>query len=119
MTTGGSELDQSDYVGYVSAIMRVSTSKDGSFSSYFDKTVENNIDSTSLKQILIDNHTIQANKTEMFGQLSVEHIFRLCNTFKKVTKGFGFIITFGKTDLQNIVYTTLPEATVVNVTFDN
>ena len=44
---------------------------------------------TSLKEILIDNHTVQANKGKIVGQLPLEHIFGFCKTFKKITKGIG------------------------------
>ena len=38
---------------------------------------------------------------------------------KKVTRNLCFHITLKTNDLQDIVYTTLPETTVLNVTFDN
>ena len=51
--TGGSEIEQYKYVGPISTIMRVLTSKDGDLLSYFDKIDEAQINDTSLKQILI------------------------------------------------------------------
>ena len=42
--------------------MRVSTGKDGNFSSYFEAINEDNNKNTSLNEILIDNQTLKANK---------------------------------------------------------
>ena len=62
MTMGGSEIEESKYVGPVSTITRVLTSKDGDFSSNFVKFHEDTINDTTLTEILIDNHTKQDNK---------------------------------------------------------
>ena len=64
-----------------------------------------------MQEILIDCHTIQANKGKVFGQLALGHIFGFCNIFKTVTKNLGFHITLRTNDLRDIVYTTLPAAT--------
>ena len=64
----------------------VSTSKDGDLSSYFDKINENKINNTTLKEIIVDNHTIQSNKGKIFGHLSKNYIFAFCKTYNKVTK---------------------------------
>ena len=69
------EIELNKFIGPTSTIMRVLTSKDGDLSSAFDKINENNINDTSLKEILIDNHTLQANKGKIVGQLPLEHIF--------------------------------------------
>ena len=61
--------------------MRVLTSKDADLSSYFDK-VNDKIN----KEILLNKHTIQANKGKVFGQLALEHIFGFSNTFIKNRK---------------------------------
>ena len=61
--------------------MRVLTSKDSDFSSYFREINEDNIDNTTLKKILLDNLTNQGNKGKKFGQLPLEYIFGFCNTF--------------------------------------
>ena len=45
-TTGGSDLEHNKYVGQVSRIMRLITSKDGDLSTCFDKTNENEIHNT-------------------------------------------------------------------------
>ena len=47
--------------------MRVLTSKDGDLVSYFDNINETQIIDTSLKQILINNYTVAANKGKKFG----------------------------------------------------
>ena len=57
-TTGGSDLEHNKYVGQVSTIMRLLTSKDGDLSSCFDTNGENPLnDNNVLKRILINNHT--------------------------------------------------------------
>ena len=45
-TTGGMDIEINKYVGPVSTIMRMITSKDGDLSSYFDKNGESVLDST-------------------------------------------------------------------------
>ena len=109
--TGGSEIEQNKYVGPISTIMRVLTSKDGDLMSFFDNINETQagINNSSLKQILIDNHTVAANKIKIVGQLPLEHIFGFCKTFKKITKGLGFQLTLKTPDLQNILYTTIAD----------
>ena len=84
--SGNSEIDVNNYVGPVATIMRFLRSKDGDLSSKFDKVIENNISKTTLKELLKANQTIQTNKRKVFGQLPFEHIFRFCDTLKKVTK---------------------------------
>ena len=72
-----------------------------------------------MKEILIDNHSIQKYKGKVFGQLALEHFFALCDTFQKVTKNLGCQLFLETIDSQRIVYTTLPQATLTNVTIDN
>ena len=95
--------------------MPVLTSKDGDLLACFDKIKENTINNTSLKELLLDNHTTPANKGQMFGILRIEHFFEFCKTFKKITKGLAFHLTFKTTDSENLVHTTLLAATVINV----
>ena len=84
-TTGGSDLEHIKYVGQVSTIMRLLTSKDGDLSSCFDKSGESALsDNNLLKRILVDNHT-DANKGKNKGKLDLEQIFGLCKTFEKIT----------------------------------
>ena len=64
------------------------------------------------------NHTIQANRRKASGQIALEHNFGFGNTSKKVTKNLGFYLTLKKIYLQDIVYITLPQATVLNEVFD-
>ena len=83
-TTGGMDIEDIKYVGQISTIMRLLTSKDADLSSYFDKNGESVIDNDNpLKQILINNHTVDANKGRVKGQLALENIFGFCKTFKK------------------------------------
>ena len=78
----------------------------GDFSSSFDKINKGNFFDTTLTEILIDNHTIQANKRKIFDQLPSEYFFGFRNHFKKITKGFSFHISFesvfAKYGLHNI-----------------
>ena len=74
-TRRGSKFEINKYVRPVSTIVGVSTSEDGEISSYFDNNNENHINNTTFKEILVDNHTIQANKIKAFGQLALEHLF--------------------------------------------
>ena len=84
-TTGGMELENIKFLGQVSTIMRVLTSKDGDLLSHFDKIDETQAESnnTSLKQMLINIH-IEANRGKFKGQLLLEHVFGFCKTFKKI-----------------------------------
>ena len=118
-TTGGGDLEDIEYVGQVSTIMRLLTSKDGDLSSYFDKNGEAVINNDNpLKQILINNHAVEANKGRIKGHLALEHIFGFCKTFKKITKNLGFHLKFKMNDLQDIVFTTLAnDITVTNNSF--
>ena len=91
------------------------TSKDGDLPTYFDKIMGNKITNISLKELLIDNHTAQANNGKTFRTPGLEHILRFCKTFKMITKGLGFNLTVKTADLQNIAYTTLPVPNVHNI----
>ena len=117
-TTGGMDLEDIKYVGQVSTIMRLLTSKDSDLSSYFDKNGESVLDNNNpLKKILINNHAIEANKGRIKGQLSLEHIFGFCRTFKKITKNLGFHLKLKMNDLQEIIFTTI--ANDINVTINS
>ena len=63
-TTGGSDIEHNKYCGLFSTIMRALTSKDVDLLYHFDKNDESQaeIENTSLKQLLIDNHDLPANK---------------------------------------------------------
>ena len=83
-TTLGSNLEHIKFEGQTSTIMRVLTSRDGDLLSQFDNISEGNtnddIDCTSLKSTLINNH-VAGNKCRIKGQVPLEHIFGLCKTF--------------------------------------
>ena len=70
-TTGGSEVEINNYVGPVSAFMKLLTSKDGNFSSCFDKINEDNINNTTLIKTSFDNNRIRTSKGKVFGQLAL------------------------------------------------
>ena len=112
------DLEDIKYVGQVCTIMRSLTSKDRDLSSYSDKNGEAviNIDNL-LKQILINNHAVEANKGKIKGQIPLEHKFGFCETFKKITKKLGFQLQFKMNDLQDIIFTTI--ANGINVTIDS
>ena len=117
-TTGGMDIEDIKYVGQVSKILRLLTSKDGDLSSYFDKNDESVIDDKNpLKRILINNHAVEANKGRIKGQLSLEHIFGFCRTFKKITKNLGFHLKLKMNDLQDIIFTTIADD--INVTINS
>ena len=117
-TTGGLDIEEIKYVGPVSTIMRLITSKDSDLSSYFDKNGESVLNDTNpLKQILINNHALEANKGKIKGHLALEHIFGFCKTFKKITKNHGFHLKFKMNDLQDIIFTTI--ANDINVTINS
>ena len=82
-TTGGAALEHNKYVGQVSTIMRLLTSKDGDLSSSFDKSGESALhDNNVLKRLLTNNH-IDANKGKNKAKLKLEHIFGFCKTLKR------------------------------------
>ena len=86
-TTSGSNLEHNKYVGQISTIMRVLTSKDGDLLSQFDNINEGNtnddFDSTSLKRMLIDNHENDADRGKIKAQLPLELVFGFCKSLKK------------------------------------
>ena len=110
LTTGGMELENIKFLGQVSTIMRSLNSKDGDLLPHFEKFSDGDtnaaINNTSLKQMLIDNHTMPVNRGKVKGQLPLEHIFGFCRTIKKITKFLGFRKTLKTNDLQNIIFTT-------------
>ena len=57
--------------------MRVLTSKDGDFASYFDKIVETQagVGASTKKQILNNTNNIDANNGKIDGQLPLEYLF--------------------------------------------
>ena len=118
--TRGKDLEDINYVGQVSTIMRLLTSKDSDLSSFFDKNGKAviNIDNL-LKQILINNHVhaVEAKKGKIKGHLALEHIFGFCKTFKKITKNLGFQLKFKMNGLQYIIFTTI--ANDINVTINS
>ena len=83
-TSAGVEIEQNKYVGPISTIMRLVTQKGGDLSTNFDiiDESENGINNSSLKQILINNHT-EANRGLIRGHLPLEYIFGFARSFKK------------------------------------
>ena len=119
-TSAGVEIEQNKYVGPISTIMRLVTEKDGDLSTYFDIINENGneIDNSSLKKTLINNHT-EANRGFIRGHLPLEYIFEFARSFKKITKGLGFELDLRTSNRkQDILYTTLDDDDV-NVTINS
>ena len=129
LSTSTNDLEHNKYVGQISTIMRVVSSRDGDLLSQFDNIDEKLgadehattaiIQDTSLHKMLITNHENDPNRGKIKGQLPLEHIFGFCKTFKKVTKNLGFRITFKTANLQDIIYTTIADATPINVTINS
>ena len=114
-TTGGMNIEDIKDVGQVSTNLRLLTSCDGDLSSFFDKNDESVIDNNNpLKQILFNNHAVEAKKGRIKGHLALELIFGFCKTFKKITKNLGFHLKFKMNDLQDVIFTTI--ANDINVT---
>ena len=78
-TTGGMELENIKLLGQISTNMRALTSKDGDLLSHFDideSQAESN--NTSLKQMLINNHTVEANRGKIKRTMTIRrHIWFL------------------------------------------
>ena len=119
-TTAGVEIEQNKYVGPISTFMRLVAEKDGDLSTYFhiiDES-EDKINNSSLKKILINNHT-EANRGLIRGHLPLEYIFGFTRSFKKITKGLGFELDLRTSNRkQDILYTTLGDNDV-NVTINS
>ena len=109
--------------------MRAISSKDGDLLSQFDNNKENDIPvlnrladlpvqirDTLHQKMLKNNHT-DAKKGKIKGYLYLEDVFGFCKTFKKVTKNFGFHLSFKTNDLQDIIYTSMTDD--INVTNNN
>ena len=129
LSTSTNDLEHSKYVGQISTIMRVASSRDGDLLSQFDNINEKVgadehattaiIQDTSLNKMLIANHENDPNRGKIKGQLPMEHMFVFCKTFKKVTKNLGIRITLKTANLQDIIYTTIADATPINVTINS
>ena len=119
-SSAGVEIEQNKYVGPISTIMRLVTQKEGDLSTYFDiiDESEGEMNNTTLKKILIDNHT-EANRGLIRGHLPLEYIFGFCRSFKKITKGLGFELDLRTSNRkEGILYTTLGDNDV-NVTINS
>ena len=83
-TSAGVEIEQNKYVGPIPTIMRLVTKKDGDLFTYFDiiDQSEDEINNSSLKKILTDNHT-EANRGLIRGHLPLDFLFGFARSFKK------------------------------------
>ena len=119
-TSSGVEIEQNKFVGPISTIMRLVTQKYGDLSSYFDITdeTEDEINSSSLKKILIGNHD-EANRGLIRGPLPSEFIFGFCRSVRKISKGLGFELDLRTSNRKHdILYSTLLD-NEVNVTINS
>ena len=107
--TEGSDKEHGKYFGQVSTLMRALTSKERDVICYFGKFDESEagMGNTSQHHQLNSNHDLPANKDRIGGQLSIEYIFGLFKTFKKISKQLRFRLFFKTADLQDFFYTTL------------
>ena len=96
--------------------MRALISKDRDFLFHFDKTEESEaeIENTSIRHQLINNHGLTANKGKIKGVLPLEQFFGFYKTFLKITKQLGLHLTLKTVDLQDTIYTTLGDNIEVN-----
>ena len=117
-TTGGVYIEHNKYVDQVSTIIRALSIKDGVIISHFDEIDDSQaeINISSLKHCLVNNHDIAANMGKMKNHLPLELIFGFCRTLKKITKKSEFHITFKTADLQVIFHTILRNG--IKVIFD-
>ena len=100
--------------------MRLVTQKDGDLSTYFDiiDEGEGEIDKSSIKQIIIFNHS-DDNKGIVRGHLPLEFNFGFCKSYKKITKGRGFeLVLRTRNRKQDFIYTALRDK-YVNVTVNS
>ena len=113
-TASGVEIERNKFCGPISTIMRLVTQKDGDLSTYFDiiDESEGQINNSSLKQILINNHT-DHNKGIFSGHLPLQNIFGFARSFKKITKELGFELDFRTSNRKrDILYTTMGDEDV-------
>ena len=82
--SSGVEMEQNKFVVPISTNMRLVTQRDGDLYTYFDlfDKSEAAIDNSSLKQILIDNHSADIWGI-IRGHLPLEYIFGFCKSFEK------------------------------------
>ena len=96
--------------------MRAITSKVGDLLYYFDKNKESQseINNTSLKHLLVNNHDIAANKGKTRKQKPLEIVFGFFRPFRKITEQLGIHLSLKTADLQDIIVTTLGDNNKVN-----
>ena len=76
-TTGGTVIENNKFVGPTSTMMRIITGKEGDLQSCFDKIDETQINNTTLKQRIIEDHGTAVNKGKCVGFLPLEHLSRI------------------------------------------
>ena len=97
--------------------MRLLTHRGGDLSTYFDiiDRIECGVNISSLKQILNNNHT-EDNRSFIGDRLLLKSRFRVCKSFKKVTRCLGFELELKESTRKRNIIHTIPGVRVVNVT---
>ena len=100
--------------------MRLVTQKDGDLSTYFDinNETQNGINDSSLKQVIINNHT-EANRGLIRGHLPLEYIFGFARSFKKIKKGLGFELELRTSNRKRDILYPILDDDDVNVTINS
>ena len=77
-TTGGMKIEYVNFLGQVSTIMRVLTSKDGDLSSYFDSIddtdAKTSMNKNSLNDRLINSHSVAVDRGKIKCQLPLKRV---------------------------------------------
>ena len=116
-TRGASDLQHNKYVGRVSTIMRLLTTKDSDLSSCFDKSCDSALNGNNVLERKLNNNHIDDKKGRYRGRLELEQSFGFRKTFKKKLKNLGFHPTFKTNNPQDFLLTTT--ATDIHVTINN
>ena len=108
-TSAGVEIEQNNKCRPISTVMRLITEKDGDLSACFDliDETEGEFDNSSLKKILINNHT-DANKGLVRDHLPLEYEVVFCIKVKKNNQRSWFELDLRTSkSKRDILYTTL------------
>ena len=114
--SAGLEAEQNKFVGPISKVLMLITQSVGDLSTYFDiiDESEDDVNNSSLTQILINDHT-KANRGAMRRHLPLESVFGFFKSFGKVTKSLGLELEVKLSNRKrNILITTLGD-TAVNI----
>ena len=101
LSTSTADLEHNKYLGQISTIMRLVSSREGDLLPQFDNINEatganeaatsDNFRSTSLNKMLFTNHEEDANRGKIKGQLPLEHVLGFCKIFERLQKISDFV----------------------------